>query len=254
MSLCQIAFAEHLNNMVKMDSFKEKCIGLKKIDWRDGLKDWFRRTWTLQVEPCRSYYRELFVNPIPLVPPTKVKAVTIPTFITVPLKHFGQGVNEFVQALLKDSPITLQIQVFLIFGFAIAVCMYGRIKNHGHNAVCCRRRRRRRRRKRGHRVENAVENIGNVDRAYVNDATDAELADRRPQAEDLESLSATGSESQGETDSDEQQDNQEELAAGGDAAATTPQSNPKPLQSSQAKQKPLKENKNLLHEEFFSPK
>ncbi|XP_076009079.1 chloride channel CLIC-like protein 1 isoform X2 [Genypterus blacodes] len=286
--LYKIAFAEHQNNMVKMDSFNEKCTGMKKIDWMDGLKDWFRRTWTLQDDPCESYYHVLLVNPILLVPPTKAIAVTITTFITEPLKHFGQGISEFLRALLKDLPITLQIPVLLTIVLAVVVCMYGsvqaafqhgitapfrhrrdppppplvdqprplrRIRNHEHNAVeelpqdhardgsADGQQVLRLRRRRAHRVEYAVENIRNVDRAYGEDATDEEPADRRPEAEDLESRSATGSDSQGETDSDDQQENQEEAAAGGDAAAATPQ--PKPLHSSQAKPKPLKENKNL---------
>lgn len=33
----QIAFAEHQNNIVKMDSVNEKCTGVKKIDWSDSL-------------------------------------------------------------------------------------------------------------------------------------------------------------------------------------------------------------------------
>ena len=35
---CQIAFAEHQNNFVKMEGFNEKCSGLRKIDWSDNLK------------------------------------------------------------------------------------------------------------------------------------------------------------------------------------------------------------------------
>lgn len=34
--------------------------------------EWFRRTWTLQDDPCQQYYEVLFVNPLLLVPPTKV--------------------------------------------------------------------------------------------------------------------------------------------------------------------------------------
>ncbi|XP_076009082.1 chloride channel CLIC-like protein 1 isoform X2 [Genypterus blacodes] len=135
--LYKIAFAEHLNNMVKMDSLKDKCSGIRNIDWMDGLMEWYRRTWTLQDDPCKSYYRALFVNPILLVPPTKAIAVTITTFITEPLKHFGQGISEFLRALLKDLPITLQIPVLLIFAFAFVVCVYGGVQaafQHGITA------------------------------------------------------------------------------------------------------------------------
>lgn len=34
--------------------------------------EWFRSTWTLQDDPCKRYYEVLMVNPILLVPPTKV--------------------------------------------------------------------------------------------------------------------------------------------------------------------------------------
>lgn len=34
----QIAFADHLNKMAKMDGINEKCTGLQKINWVDSLK------------------------------------------------------------------------------------------------------------------------------------------------------------------------------------------------------------------------
>lgn len=37
-----------------------------------SLLEWFRSTWTLQDDPCKKYYEVLMVNPILLVPPTKV--------------------------------------------------------------------------------------------------------------------------------------------------------------------------------------
>ncbi|XP_030640859.1 chloride channel CLIC-like protein 1 isoform X2 [Chanos chanos] len=123
--LYKIAFAEHQNNIVKMESVNEKCTGVKKIDWQDNLKEWFRSTWTLQDDPCKRYYEVLMVNPILLVPPTKAISVTITTFITEPLKHFGQGISEFLRALLKDLPVTLQIPVLLTIVLSILVFMYG---------------------------------------------------------------------------------------------------------------------------------
>lgn len=135
--LYKIAFAEHQNNMAKMDGFNEKCTGMKKIDWSDSLKEWFRSTWTLQDDPCKRYYEVLMVNPILLVPPTKAISVTITTFITEPLKHFGQGISEFLRALLKDLPITLQIPVLITIVLSIVVCMYGGVQaafQHGITA------------------------------------------------------------------------------------------------------------------------
>ncbi|GAA6214138.1 chloride channel CLIC-like protein 1 isoform X2 [Lates japonicus] len=135
--LYKIAFAEHQKNLVQMDSVNEKCTGVKKIDWSDSLKEWFRSTWTLQDDPCKRYYEVLMVNPILLVPPTKAISVTITTFITEPLKHFGQGISEFLRALLKDLPVTLQIPVLLTIVLSILVFMYGSVQaafQHGITA------------------------------------------------------------------------------------------------------------------------
>nr|XP_040040381.1 chloride channel CLIC-like protein 1 isoform X2 [Gasterosteus aculeatus aculeatus] len=126
--LYKIAFAEHQSNMAKMDGVYEKCTGVKKIDWSDSLKEWFRSSWTLQGDPCKKYYELLLVNPILLVPPTKAFAVTITTMITEPLKHIGQGISEFLVALLKDLPFTLQIPVLFTIVLAIVVCMYGGVQ------------------------------------------------------------------------------------------------------------------------------
>lgn len=126
--LYKIAFAEHQNNIVKMDSFNEKCTGVKKITWSDSLTAFYRSAFTLQDDPCKQYYEVLMVNPVLLVPPTKAISVTITTFITEPLKHFGQGISEFLRALLKDLPVTLQIPVLLTIVLAIVVCMYGSVQ------------------------------------------------------------------------------------------------------------------------------
>ncbi|XP_057697669.1 chloride channel CLIC-like protein 1 isoform X2 [Corythoichthys intestinalis] len=126
--LYKIAFAEHQSNIAKMDGVYEKCTGVKTIDWRDSLKEWFRSTWTLQDDPCKRYYEVLMVNPILLVPPTKAISVTITTLITEPLKHVGLGISEFLRALLKDLPITLQIPVLLTIVLAIVVFMYGSVQ------------------------------------------------------------------------------------------------------------------------------
>ncbi|XP_029988095.1 chloride channel CLIC-like protein 1 isoform X2 [Sphaeramia orbicularis] len=142
--LYKIAFAEHQNNIVKMDSVNAKCTGVKRIDWSDSLKEWFRSTWTLQDDPCKQYYEVLMVNPILLVPPTKAISVTITTFITEPLKHIGQGISEFLRALLKDLPVQLQIPVLLTIVLSILVVMYGGVNaafQHGITAPFRRRRR-----------------------------------------------------------------------------------------------------------------
>lgn len=67
---------------------------------------------SLQDDPCKKYYELIFVNPLLLVPPTKAISVTIVTFITEPLKHVGEGISDFIRALLKDLPVSWQIIVF----------------------------------------------------------------------------------------------------------------------------------------------
>ncbi|XP_062251274.1 chloride channel CLIC-like protein 1 isoform X1 [Platichthys flesus] len=122
--LYKIAFAERQNNLAKMDSVNEKCTGMKKIYWSDSLKEWYRSTWTLQDDPCKSYYEHLIVDPILLVPPTKAISMTITTFITEPMKHIGQGISEFLRALLKDLPVTLQIPVLVTIVLIMVVFVY----------------------------------------------------------------------------------------------------------------------------------
>ncbi|XP_063057978.1 chloride channel CLIC-like protein 1 [Engraulis encrasicolus] len=123
--LYKIAFAEHQAKIVKMEKVSDKCTGVKKIDWVDSLHEWYRSTWTLQDDPCQKYYELLMVNPLLLVPPTKAISLTLTTFITEPLKHLGQGISEFLRALLKDLPITLQIPVLLTIVLSIVLCTYG---------------------------------------------------------------------------------------------------------------------------------
>ncbi|XP_066548273.1 chloride channel CLIC-like protein 1 [Amia ocellicauda] len=123
--LYKTAYADHQSKIVKMEQFNEKCTGLQRIQWTDSIKEWYRSTWTLQDDPCKIYYELLIVNPMLMVPPTKAISVTITTFITEPLKHFGQGISEFLKALLKDLPVTLQIPVLLTIVFCILVFMYG---------------------------------------------------------------------------------------------------------------------------------
>ncbi|KAM7013081.1 chloride channel CLIC-like protein 1 [Tautogolabrus adspersus] len=135
--LYKIEFAKHQNNLVKANGDYEKCSGMRNIDWRDSLKEWYRSTWTLQDDPCKKYHEVLVVDPLLLVPPTKAFAVTITTFITEPLKHIGEGISEFLRALLKDLPITLQIPVLLTIVLAIVVFMYGSVNaafQHGITA------------------------------------------------------------------------------------------------------------------------
>ncbi|XP_056304175.1 chloride channel CLIC-like protein 1 [Danio aesculapii] len=133
--LYMLAFAEHKKNIVQVESFNAKCTGLKQLNWQDSLSEWYRRTWTLQDDPCKKYYEVLVVNPILLVPPTKAITITITNFITDPLKHIGEGISEFLRALLKDLPITLQIPVLIIIILAILIFAYGSAQAAIHQAA-----------------------------------------------------------------------------------------------------------------------
>ncbi|XP_074524554.1 chloride channel CLIC-like protein 1 [Halichoeres trimaculatus] len=119
--LYKIEFAKHQSNLVKANADYEKCTGMKSVDWRDSLKEWYRSTWTLQDDPCKKYYEVLMVDPLLLVPPSKAFSVTITTFFTEPLKHIGEGISEFLRALLKDIPVTLQIPVLLTIMLCIVL-------------------------------------------------------------------------------------------------------------------------------------
>ncbi|KAK9967428.1 hypothetical protein ABG768_001830 [Culter alburnus] len=119
--LYMVAFAEHKKKIVEVESFSARCAGLKELDWKDNLLEWYRQTWTLQDDPCKKYHEVMLVDPILLVPPMKAFIVTITGFITDPLKKIGEDINEFLRALLKDLPITLQIPVLLLFAVVIFV-------------------------------------------------------------------------------------------------------------------------------------
>ncbi|XP_077082801.1 chloride channel CLIC-like protein 1 isoform X5 [Siphateles boraxobius] len=133
--LYMVVFAEHKKNIMEVESFNGKCTGLKELDWKDSLSEWYRRTWTLQDDPCKKYYEVLLVNPILLVPPTKAITVTITSFITDPLKQIGAGISEFLRALLKDLPFSLQIPVLLTIALAIIMFMYGGGQAAMHQAI-----------------------------------------------------------------------------------------------------------------------
>ncbi|XP_076880434.1 chloride channel CLIC-like protein 1 [Brachyhypopomus gauderio] len=133
--LYKIEFAKHQANVVKVEDVNDKCVGLKKFDWKDNFKEWFRTTWTLQDDPCQQYYEVLMVNPILLVPPTKAISVTITSFFTDPLKQIGHGISEFLRALLKDLPVHLQIPVLLTVVLSIVVFVYVSAQAAVHHAV-----------------------------------------------------------------------------------------------------------------------
>uniref|UniRef100_A0A8C0GT62 Chloride channel CLIC-like protein 1 n=1 Tax=Chelonoidis abingdonii TaxID=106734 RepID=A0A8C0GT62_CHEAB len=121
--LYKIAFAQHQAEVARMGNFDTVCD--KKIDWSESLFEWLRSSWTFQDDPCQKYYETILVNPIWLVPPTKVLAVTFTNFVTEPLKHIGKGIGEFIKALMKEIPMMLQIPVLIILAVAVLGFCYG---------------------------------------------------------------------------------------------------------------------------------
>ncbi|NXC09301.1 CLCC1 protein, partial [Orthonyx spaldingii] len=121
--LYKLAFAQHQAEIAKMGHFDNVCA--EKLDWRGSLIEWLRSTWTFQDDPCQKYYETLLVNPILLVPPTKALAITFTNFITEPLKHVGQGIGEFIKALMKEIPLILQVPVLIMMALAVLAFCYG---------------------------------------------------------------------------------------------------------------------------------
>ncbi|XP_068878565.1 chloride channel CLIC-like protein 1 isoform X1 [Aphelocoma coerulescens] len=121
--LYKLAFAQHQAEIAKMGQFDNVCE--EKLDWRGSLIQWLRSTWTFQNDPCQKYYETLLVNPILLVPPTKALALTFTNFVTEPLKHVGQGIGEFIKALMKEIPLILQVPVLIMMALAVLAFCYG---------------------------------------------------------------------------------------------------------------------------------
>ncbi|NXI64344.1 CLCC1 protein, partial [Anseranas semipalmata] len=121
--LYKLAFAQHQAEIAKMGQFDNICA--EKLDWRESLIEWFRSKWTFQDDPCQKYYETLLVNPVLLVPPTKALAITFTNFVTEPLKHVGQGIGEFIKALMKEIPLILQLPVLIIMALGVLAFCYG---------------------------------------------------------------------------------------------------------------------------------
>ncbi|XP_051021386.1 chloride channel CLIC-like protein 1 [Acomys russatus] len=123
MYLYKVAFAQHQADVAKMEPLHNVCA--EKMDWTGSLWEWFRSSWTYKDDPCEKYYALLLVNPIWLVPPTKALAVTLTNFVTEPLKHIGKGTGEFIEALMKEIPVFLQLPVLVIIALAVMSFCYG---------------------------------------------------------------------------------------------------------------------------------
>ncbi|XP_062438146.1 chloride channel CLIC-like protein 1 isoform X2 [Rhea pennata] len=121
--LYKVAFAQHQAEVAKVGQFDDVCA--EKVDWSGSLIEWLRSKWTFQDDPCQKYYETLLVNPILLVPPTKALAITFTNFVTEPLKHVGQGIGEFIKALMKEIPMFLQVPVLIMMALAVLAFCYG---------------------------------------------------------------------------------------------------------------------------------
>ncbi|XP_075616226.1 chloride channel CLIC-like protein 1 isoform X2 [Balearica regulorum gibbericeps] len=121
--LYKLAFAQHQAEIAKMGQFDNICA--EKLDWGESLIEWLRSKWTFQDDPCQKYYETLLVNPVLLVPPTKALAITFTNFVTEPLKHVGQGIGEFIKALMKEIPFILQVPVLIMMALAVLAFCYG---------------------------------------------------------------------------------------------------------------------------------
>ncbi|XP_009468958.1 PREDICTED: chloride channel CLIC-like protein 1 [Nipponia nippon] len=121
--LYKLAFAQHQAEIAKMGQFDNVCA--EKLDWGESLIEWLRSKWTFQDDPCQKYYETLLVNPVLLVPPTKALAITFTNFVTEPLKHVGQGIGEFIKALMKEIPFILQVPVLIMMALAVLAFCYG---------------------------------------------------------------------------------------------------------------------------------
>lgn len=124
--LYKTEFAMHHAKVVQMDKkVDDICIGLKKMDWKDSLFEWWRASFSFVDDPCKVYYETLLVNPVLLVPPARAISLTFTTFITEPFKHVGQAFGEFYKALLKDLPVQHQIPVIVMVLIGVLAFFYG---------------------------------------------------------------------------------------------------------------------------------
>ncbi|XP_046712926.1 chloride channel CLIC-like protein 1 isoform X2 [Silurus meridionalis] len=113
--LYMIAYAEQQAKLAMMENLKDKCTGVKKLDWMDNIKEWIRTTWTLQEDPCKQYYETLIVNRILGMPLNKVVELTMITLITDHLEHLSQGIDAFLRGLLDPLSVRLHNPVLLAF-------------------------------------------------------------------------------------------------------------------------------------------
>ncbi|QAB08501.1 ORF16A [Ictalurid herpesvirus 1] len=108
--LLKMAIAEHEAGLAKVDMAGLNCA---RDTWIGGLKEWFRTTWTLEDDPCRKYHELLIVDPLLMVPPTRVLAMTCATFFMEPMRYVGSGIGLFIRELLGPLPVTLQLPVLI---------------------------------------------------------------------------------------------------------------------------------------------
>ncbi|CAD5111104.1 DgyrCDS449 [Dimorphilus gyrociliatus] len=71
-------------------------------------------------------YQDILVDPWTTIPPTKVIAFTLATFVFEPLEHIGLGFKKFLMSFFTDLHPTLWLFacVLIIIGIVLPMCLY----------------------------------------------------------------------------------------------------------------------------------
>uniref|UniRef100_UPI00358E6586 chloride channel CLIC-like protein 1 isoform X1 n=2 Tax=Myxine glutinosa TaxID=7769 RepID=UPI00358E6586 len=119
--LYKLAFAEKQAKIVS-SQVPNYCIGSQYMSWRDSLWEWARQSFTLQEDPCLIHHRNMLVDPILEVSPTKALAVTLTTFVLEPVKYLGGAFGDFLRATYHNLPWHLQlVATVLLFSALLAL-------------------------------------------------------------------------------------------------------------------------------------
>ncbi|ELU06457.1 hypothetical protein CAPTEDRAFT_228306 [Capitella teleta] len=89
---------------------------------RDVEVSWFRwlsSLYTIRTDECYEFQRNLLVDPMWDVPPTKAVAVTLTRFLMEPLEHIALGFKRFIVAMVTDVPVMLYFPLLLFSMFLL---------------------------------------------------------------------------------------------------------------------------------------
>uniref|UniRef100_A0A8C4QAM1 Chloride channel CLIC-like protein 1 n=1 Tax=Eptatretus burgeri TaxID=7764 RepID=A0A8C4QAM1_EPTBU len=120
--LYKLAFAEKQAKIVS-SKVPNYCISSQDMNWRDSLWEWARQSFTSQEDPCLVYHRNMLVDPILEVPPTKALAVTLTTFLLEPAKYVGSAFGDFIRATYHNLPWHLQLVATILLFSALLVSL-----------------------------------------------------------------------------------------------------------------------------------